>query len=195
MKDILNTYIFNPIRKFFVYLAVQIFGSVEAITNFDKKYFYAINHTSWRCSTLNSFMLAMTQIGEAWLPIIATILAYQYLNAPVESLQKILWAFAISGLIAQIIKKAFDRERPTKLLDAIVVGPDPSSESFPSGHTTSAFAFCIMVGCLYTPLILPMLVLAVLAGVSRIYLGVHWPTDVLTGAVIGTISALIVYFI
>ena len=195
MKNILNV-ILSPIRGFFIFLALKIFESLGAVENFDKKYFYAINHCSWRCSALNSFMLAMTQIGEAWLPIFAVLLSYQYLEIPLYVVQKILWAYAISGLIAIIIKYSINRDRPCKVLsDAIVVGPAPSSQSFPSGHTTSAFAFCIMVACIFTPLIIPMIIFATLAGISRIYLGVHWPTDVITGAIIGTITALLVYFI
>ena len=69
-------------------------------------------------------MLAMTQIGEAWLPIFAVLLSYQYLEIPLYVVQKILWAYAISGLIAIIIKYSINRDRPCKVLsDAIVVGP------------------------------------------------------------------------
>ena len=66
-------------------------------------------------------MLAMTQLGEAWLPLILVILGQQYLGIHVEVVQKIIWSFAISGLITQIIKHAMDRERPTKLEDAILI--------------------------------------------------------------------------
>lgn len=161
----------------------------------DIKNFYKINDTKYRCSTLNSFMLAMTQIGEAWLPIITILLFYQYGNLNVFVIQKVLWSFAISGLIAQAIKHLFDRDRPCVVLaDAKVVGPAPGSQSFPSGHTTSAFAICTIFSLILPELTIPMLILAALCGVSRIYLGVHWPSDVIAGMIIGIATSLIVYF-
>lgn len=195
MKELISKYIYTPIKETLIKLGCSIFGSIDNIRAFDMKYFKLINHTKWRCSTLNSFMLAMTQIGEAWLPLFVVLLAYQYFEIDVNILQKVLWSFAISGLIAQLIKRAIDRDRPTKMEDTIVVGPDPSGESFPSGHTTSAFAFCIMIALIFPQLWIPMIVFASLAGISRIYLGVHWPTDVITGATIGTITSLLVYFL
>jgi len=163
--------------------------------DFDMTWFYKINHTKWRCSTLNSFMLAMTQIGEAWLPIIAVLLSYQYGQVDIKILQKILWTYAVSGLVCQVLKHLIDRERPTTLPDVNIVGPAPTTQSFPSGHTTSAFAICSIMILMFPNLWLPMMILAILAGTSRIYLGVHWPTDVFIGSLIGIITSLIVYFL
>ena len=188
-----DKYIMNPIKNFILGLIVKYFNSVETIKEFDLKWFYKINHFKYRNSTLNSFMLAMTQLGEAWLPLILVILGQQYLGIHVEVVQKIIWSFAISGLITQIIKHAMDRERPTKLEDAIIVGPAPGNQSFPSGHTTSAFSYCIMIGLIIPQMFPVMLILACLAGISRIYLGVHWPSDVIIGSIIGSITSLIVY--
>ena len=128
----IDKYIMNPIKNFILGLIVKYFNSVETIKEFDLKWFYKINHFKYRNSTLNSFMLAMTQLGEAWLPLILVILGQQYLGIHVEVVQKIIWSFAISGLITQIIKHAMDRERPTKLEDAIEIKKDSvlSSDNF-----------------------------------------------------------------
>ena len=62
----------------------------------------------------------------------------------------------------------------------------PSSNSFPSGHTASAFAFATAVGQRIPSLWLPLRALALLIGYSRIHTGVHYPGDVVAGAAVGS---------
>jgi membrane-associated phospholipid phosphatase len=62
----------------------------------------------------------------------------------------------------------------------------PTSTSFPSGHTASAFAFATAVGQRIPALWIPLRGLALLVGYSRIHTGVHYPGDVVAGAVVGT---------
>lgn len=73
----------------------------------------------------------------------------------------------------------------------------PSSLSFPSGHTSSAFAF--MGGAAFVikkwKFSVPAFIFATLMGLSRIYVGVHYPTDVIAGAVAGILYAVIGYFV
>jgi undecaprenyl-diphosphatase len=68
----------------------------------------------------------------------------------------------------------------------------PSTSSFPSGHTTTSFA-CATVLSFFVPRAAPGFYLLALAiGFSRIYVGVHWPLDVLGGAILGTAIGLAV---
>ena len=82
------------------------------------------------------------------------------------------------------------RDRPP----AIVLDPEPLMEvpttsSFPSGHASSSFA-CALVLARFAPrLTIPLFVLAALIAVSRVYVGVHYPLDILAGAVLGTVLA------
>ena len=106
-----------------------------------------------------------------------------------------------SGLTAQLLKRALPRLRPSNLPDAIVA-PDERifHNSFPSGHTTTAFALAFWVflltrGTRYRLWGYGALVLAGLVGLSRIYRGVHYPSDVLAGALIGVLWGAIAYFI
>ncbi len=101
----------------------------------------------------------------------------------------VLIAFASGDAASGTIKQAVDRPRPPvddpQRLDAVVAVP--SSPSFPSGHATTSFAAAAAVAVLVPRLRWAALALATLVGVSRIYLGVHFTFDVLTGALLGTI--------
>jgi membrane-associated phospholipid phosphatase len=109
----------------------------------------------------------------------------------------LLWAAVIGGVLAYAVshglKPVINEARPPAVLDIVVVGPRLLHSSFPSGHTTSIFA---LAGLLVLGLPLKdrwaragVLAVAVLVGLSRIGVGVHWPVDVLCGALIGWLCA------
>lgn len=109
----------------------------------------------------------------------------------------LLATLAVSGLAAQIIKQIVGRGRP-KLLDEL--GPfsfDAFSlrstyASFPSGHATTAFAAAVALAYFLPRWRVPLLVLAAAIAVSRVMVGAHYPSDVIAGAFLGTLSAMFV---
>ncbi len=87
-----------------------------------------------------------------------------------------------------VVKKAFPRHRPDRLGTKADGGVQmPTSSSFPSGHTASAFAFATVVSVDLPQLSLPMYGLATAVGWSRVHTGVHYPSDVLAGGAIGLV--------
>ena len=98
----------------------------------------------------------------------------------------------ISGLISSGMKLGFKAERPFVTYPYIKnVGPKVGPNSFPSGHTTQAFALATSVSLAYPKwyVIVPASIYGLGAGYSRMHLGAHYPRDVLAGAIIGSGSA------
>jgi membrane-associated phospholipid phosphatase len=98
-------------------------------------------------------------------------------------------AVAAAGLLVTVLKELFDRARPpVSGIDA--VGVIPASASFPSGHAATAFAAAVAVGMFYPRLRRPLLALAAVVALSRVYLGVHYASDVLAGSALGALIGL-----
>jgi membrane-associated phospholipid phosphatase len=106
-----------------------------------------------------------------------------------------LAALAVSGGITLILKYTINRERPYVTYPDITKKSDVVAPSFPSGHTSSAFATATSVSLAYPEwyVIAPSFAWAGTVGYSRMHLGVHYPSDVLAGALIGSGCAYLTF--
>ena len=145
-----------------------------------------------RCPFLDFLMPLITLLGEygfIWIVICVVLLAR-------KRTRRMGCACALSLLLAFIcgevvLKNIIRRARPfTHLSELTLLIPPPDSFSFPSGHTGSSFAAACSLtlsdrrnGWWAIPL-------AALIAFSRLYLSVHYPTDILAGALLGLVSAL-----
>lgn len=102
---------------------------------------------------------------------------------------------AITKLLTQGLKYTVNRERPFVTWPDINQKIGASDPSFPSGHTSSAFATATSLSLAYPKwyVIAPSYLWAGSIGYSRMHLGVHYPSDVLAGALIGSGSAFLTY--
>lgn len=95
-------------------------------------------------------------------------------------------AAALAEGLTAVLKLVTERARPPladPTIQALVTLPD--SHSFPSGHAATAFAAATVVGVLHPRLRAPLLALALMVAVSRVYLGVHFWSDVVVGSLLG----------
>jgi membrane-associated phospholipid phosphatase len=104
-----------------------------------------------------------------------------------------LAALGVTATVVNVaVKPIARRRRPDRGADAVPSARHvrmPASRSFPSGHTAGAFAFATGVGRVSPAAAVPLRALAALVGYSRVHTGVHYPGDVLAGALIGAALA------
>jgi undecaprenyl-diphosphatase len=121
--------------------------------------------------------------GLIWLAV-GLVLAALYRRYAVFGL--LLLAIVLSESISFGLREAIGRDRPPiRFVDPEPLLRTPNSHSFPSGHSTTAFAAATVLAVAFPRFRVPLFVLAALIAWSRVVVGVHYPLDVLGGAVLG----------
>ena len=146
---------------------------------------------------MDKVMVISTNIGDGgmiWLIIVALLM----INKKYRKIGFMaLAALILSTILGEgILKHVVRRIRPSADIPAVnLLIAKPLSYSFPSGHTASSFAVAGVLAKYFKDYALEFFSLASLIAFSRLYLYVHYPTDVLSGIVLGLIcSGIIIYF-
>ena len=148
---------------------------------------------SCRCAFLDAvlpFLSSLSNHGEIWIALALVLLLIPKTRraGAVLALALLLEFICCNGILKPLIAQP----RPCDLNDAVrLLIPRPGDDSFPSGHSGISFA---AVGALFAAksrLWVPAFVLALIIAFSRLYLYVHWPSDVLAGAALGILMGFL----
>ncbi len=105
-------------------------------------------------------------------------------------------AFSIELPLYVVLKNSIKRRRPDDVITEFVAFLIPSDKfSFPSGHTAAAFVMATLISIFYPSFTLLAYSVASVIGFSRVLLGVHFPSDILAGALLGTFSTVLAVFL
>ncbi|EJO5346315.1 phosphatase PAP2 family protein [Clostridium botulinum] len=140
------------------------------------------------------FITTLGNLGIIWIVIsILLILSKKYRKIGILCISSLV----LTSLIGEVVlKNLVQRARPFTAIEGInLLVKAPKSFSFPSGHTASSFAVAVVIGKTLKKFKVPVYILAISIAFSRLYLYVHYPSDVLVGALIGIISANIIFYI
>nr|WP_319488798.1 phosphatase PAP2 family protein [uncultured Caproiciproducens sp.] len=154
----------------------------------DAYVFSFFNRHGKRPRWLDRSMLILTELGNGIATLVISFVLYFAVNAHL-AYEFVLGTLTL-WLIVELMKSLIRRPRPfTHLEDVRVVGERARGKSFPSGHTSQAFYMATLLLQYFKANLLIAIVLYVIAalvGTTRMYMGMHYPRDVLAGAILGT---------
>lgn len=144
---------------------------------------------------LDSIMLFFTKIGNVCMPWLAVAVIMLCFKKTRKCGIAILISLLLKELIGNLLlKNLIARDRPCWIDTTIpLLISAPSSYSFPSGHTFDGFAASVSILLYYKKAGIAAVIVAAIIAFSRMYLFVHFPTDVLASVVLGSLVAIIVH--
>ncbi len=161
---------------------------VHFLYSIDLSVFYFINHTL-SCGALNRFFTTITNVNNwyiAYLIIIGILLFKGGRIGRIAAIGALLLVLATDQLSARVIKEIFHRIRPCNALaDVITPLGCNGTFSFPSNHAVNNFAEAMFFYKLFPKFKWLLFITASLIALSRVYIGVHYPSDIVGGAIIG----------
>ena len=150
---------------------------------------WALNDSS---RLARAFWTVLTNAGGAVFTILAATLPLMVSGDLARIGPRALAALVISHLIVQLIKRSVGRPRPSHAAARMALVAEPDRFSRPSGHAAAAMSVAFVYASAFPSLALPFVALAVGIGMSRVFLGVHYPGDVLIGQVIAVLTGMLV---
>lgn len=162
------------------------------LLNVERPLFLHVN-VRWNRTYLNWLFTVLSLLGGATFTLCVSLAAGLFAPEPWRTAGwQALAAVALSHIPVAVAKRSAPRLRPYQVFPQAYTGKKPLEDpSFPSGHTTAAFAM-LTPWMLAQPQLIPILLpVAIGVALSRIYFGLHFPSDTVAGALLGSSTALL----
>ena len=167
----------------------------NSVTRWDTRLFNRIFGWGDKRFLNRSFRFISWSASGYLYPFVALYIYFSYAPSIRDPfLLSIVIAFPIERCLYHILKHSLKRDRPFNTMEDVEFRVRPPDQfSFPSGHTASAFLVMTLLSIFFQvpALQIGLFIWAAMVGVARVYLGVHYPSDVLAGAIIGVGTAVI----
>lgn len=151
---------------------------------------------SFHTNVLDQIFILITMLGEEYFYIL--LLGFMYWCVNKEVTRYLVLCLTFSSVLNGAMKEIVNSQRPFMVADVRALRVETATgSSFPSGHTQTVVAFYLALALKLKKAWAWILgsVLVILVGLSRIYLGVHWPRDVVGAIVLGSLSVALMIFI
>ncbi|RLQ93977.1 phosphatase PAP2 family protein [Falsibacillus albus] len=158
----------------------------------EMNWFYLFNQ---RPQAIIKFFQFITHLGGAVMTISIPLILLIFGEGSIHETAKLTaFSLASSHLIVSVIKRIVKRIRPyVQLPDAMNHIPPLKDHSFPSGHSTAVFSVATPFMLQFPMISALLLPIASIVAISRIVLGVHYPSDVVCGVCLGVISSIVMF--
>lgn len=165
--------------------------NLKSLTKYDTDLFYRLYKLTQKRDCRSIIWLSKTGDGYLYFFIGMLLWAFEPEHGELF-LYTALMAYALELPIYVLLKKLFKRPRPCDFLMNLTAHVTPSDKfSLPSGHTAAAWLMACIIAHFYPPFAVIAYIWAALIGLSRVLLGVHYPSDVVAGTLLGmTIASL-----
>ena len=164
---------------------------IRIMSQIDDKLFLKIFKDN-RKGYFKSFMKLMSRLGDGYVWAFLYFSFYMFrIKYAVLYLARTITAAFICIFVFLYIKNFFSRMRPYKKHDKIPIMYPPDKHSFPSGHTMVGFAISFSIGSYGLGSAILFYTIASLIAFSRVYVGLHYPLDVVCGIILGSIIGIL----
>lgn len=165
-------------------------GTLESLLEWDRRLARRLN-ASVDVTSVRALFRLVSRLGDGvfWYSVMLALIATQG-RPGLDTALRMLAAGLIGFIAYKLLKSRTTRPRPYQVLRGIRAGIDPlDAFSFPSGHTLHAVAFTLVAISHYPALGAVLVPFTLLVALSRVVLGLHYPSDVLAGAAVGALVA------
>ncbi|MEJ5287264.1 MAG: phosphatase PAP2 family protein [Bacteroidota bacterium] len=171
---------------------------METLFNIDLSIFYFINKSI--ANPIFDKLFVLLTVQENWYLLYSVLIYFLWskyqIRGKIFILLLVITIFVADQLSSHLIKELVGRIRPCHTLQDIrLLVPCGGGKSFPSSHAVNNFAFAILLGSFFRNYRVHFIVIATLIAISRIYVGVHYPSDVVGGAILGTLVGFLFVYI